>query len=391
MVRPPARRPRPGRAGHQAVPRTTPRPTQRGARVLRLPVSTGTHRLAPTAADRPDRPVPNPPHRPDRQPRGVLGNLRTRHRRRSRAVRRVEQLLRLGSGDVPAAGLAARRGRLHLRADPVQPAQPGPRNGGATSGAALRHRRDDLHATGRRPADRQGRLDGRIRTAQVEQEYGISLGPDNTQFADYSTLCHDLGETETAVAIAWTLHHPAVDSAIVGVRTVEQLDGLDRAAELRLSPETIARLDEIFDINRGRKIRKASRPRHTPGDHSPEARNQQERKRPCTPRKTERARKGRPNLSGRGGCSAAQNANQYHCSPAIRERLSRVLRPAIAAPSTGIRGRVLREPARRASPGSRWLQRPSTRGTATEQWPQCLPALSSRACADRRLWVRERG
>lgn len=98
------------------------------------------------------------------------------------------------------------------------------------------------------------------RTAQVEEEYGISLGPDNTQFADFSALCRDLGETETAVAIAWTLHHPAVDSAIVGVRTVEQLDGLDRAAELELSAETLARLDDIFDINRGRRIMKGESP-----------------------------------------------------------------------------------------------------------------------------------
>jgi NDP-hexose C3-ketoreductase / dTDP-4-oxo-2-deoxy-alpha-D-pentos-2-ene 2,3-reductase len=102
-------------------------------------------------------------------------------------------------------------------------------------------------------------MDG-SRTAQVEQEYGISLGPDNTQFSDYSALCRDLGETEAAVAIAWTLHHPAVDSAIVGVRTVEQLDGLDRAAELELTPETLERLDEIFDINRGRKIMKGESP-----------------------------------------------------------------------------------------------------------------------------------
>ena len=47
-------------------------------------------------------------------------------------------------------------------------------------------------------------MDG-SRTAQVEEEYGISLGPDNTQFAEFSALCRDLGETESAVAIAWTL------------------------------------------------------------------------------------------------------------------------------------------------------------------------------------------
>ena len=40
----------------------------------------------------------------------------------------------------------------------------------------------------------------------------------------------------------------------------QDLDGLDRAAELQLSPETIARLDEIFDINRGRKIMKGESP-----------------------------------------------------------------------------------------------------------------------------------
>ena len=73
--------------------------------------------------------------------RGVLGNLRARRGRRGRALRRFEQLLRLGSGQAAAAGLAARLRRLRLRADPVQPAQPGARDGGATSGPGLRHRR----------------------------------------------------------------------------------------------------------------------------------------------------------------------------------------------------------------------------------------------------------
>jgi aryl-alcohol dehydrogenase-like predicted oxidoreductase len=92
------------------------------------------------------------------------------------------------------------------------------------------------------------------RTRQVEEEYGISLGPDNTQFAEFSDLCREIGESEQVVSIAWTLQHPAVDSAIVGIRTVEQLDGLDRAAALALDAGAMARLDEIFDINSGRKI-----------------------------------------------------------------------------------------------------------------------------------------
>ena len=98
------------------------------------------------------------------------------------------------------------------------------------------------------------------RTRQVEQEYGISLGSENRQFADFSALCHDLGEPEHVVATAWVLQHPAVDSAIVGIRTPEQLDGMGRAAELTLDADALAHLDEIFDINRGRKIGKGESP-----------------------------------------------------------------------------------------------------------------------------------
>lgn len=98
------------------------------------------------------------------------------------------------------------------------------------------------------------------RTAQVEEEFGIKLDQSNAQFREFSALCRDLGERENVVAIAWTLANPAVASAIVGIRTVEHLDGLERAAELQLSPETLARLDEIFNINKGRKLRSGGAP-----------------------------------------------------------------------------------------------------------------------------------
>ena len=96
-------------------------------------------------------------------------------------------------------------------------------------------------------------LDG-SRTRQVEEEYGIRIGPDNPQFRDFSTLCRELGEPEHVVATAWVLQHPAVASAIVGVRTVDQLAGLDRAAEFELDDAALQRLNEIFDINDGRRI-----------------------------------------------------------------------------------------------------------------------------------------
>ena len=90
------------------------------------------------------------------------------------------------------------------------------------------------------------------RTQAVENEYGISLGDD--QFAAYTSFCREIGESEHVVAIAWTLNNPAVSSAIVGVRTVAHLDGLERAAELTFTPEQLARLDDIFHITKGRPL-----------------------------------------------------------------------------------------------------------------------------------------
>jgi aryl-alcohol dehydrogenase-like predicted oxidoreductase len=98
------------------------------------------------------------------------------------------------------------------------------------------------------------------RTSEVENEYGITLGETNQQMASFSQLCKEIGEVEHVVAIAWTLAQPAVASPIVGIRTVEQLEGLERASELELSPETLAKLDEIFNPNLGRPLRVGQAP-----------------------------------------------------------------------------------------------------------------------------------
>ena len=50
------------------------------------------------------------------------------------------------------------------------------------------------------------------------------------------------GRTAGEVAIAWTLRHPAVTAAIVGMRNAIQVDGVTGAADFRLSPQE---LDEI--------------------------------------------------------------------------------------------------------------------------------------------------
>jgi NDP-hexose C3-ketoreductase / dTDP-4-oxo-2-deoxy-alpha-D-pentos-2-ene 2,3-reductase len=66
------------------------------------------------------------------------------------------------------------------------------------------------------------------------------------QLGAYEDLCEELGEEPSTVALAWLLTRPAVTGPIIGPRTMEQLDGAQRALELRLEEKVLDRLDEIF-------------------------------------------------------------------------------------------------------------------------------------------------
>ena len=48
------------------------------------------------------------------------------------------------------------------------------------------------------------------------------------------------------MALAWLLNNPVVTAPIIGPRTMEQFDGSLRALEIKLSDETLKKLDEIF-------------------------------------------------------------------------------------------------------------------------------------------------
>ena len=54
------------------------------------------------------------------------------------------------------------------------------------------------------------------------------------------------GRSPAEVAVAWTLHHPAVTGAIVGARSAEQVDGFIGAMDFRLSDEEMARIGEVL-------------------------------------------------------------------------------------------------------------------------------------------------
>jgi aryl-alcohol dehydrogenase-like predicted oxidoreductase len=58
-------------------------------------------------------------------------------------------------------------------------------------------------------------------------------------------LAAQAGLSVTHLALAWTLEHPAVTSAIIGPRTADQLDDLLGATGVRLDPEVLDAIDEL--------------------------------------------------------------------------------------------------------------------------------------------------
>jgi aryl-alcohol dehydrogenase-like predicted oxidoreductase len=62
----------------------------------------------------------------------------------------------------------------------------------------------------------------------------------------WEDLCDSLGEDPAYVALAWLLAQPAVTAPIIGPRTMEQLEGSQRALKIRLTKDVLAQLDEIF-------------------------------------------------------------------------------------------------------------------------------------------------
>jgi aryl-alcohol dehydrogenase-like predicted oxidoreductase len=59
-------------------------------------------------------------------------------------------------------------------------------------------------------------------------------------------LASERGATVAQLAIAWTLANPAVDVAIVGARDPEQIRQTAPAADIRLSPEDLGRIEQIL-------------------------------------------------------------------------------------------------------------------------------------------------
>ena len=78
------------------------------------------------------------------------------------------------------------------------------------------------------------------------------VGKDHAKFVKWEALCKKLHEKPADVALAWLLHQKGVTCPIIGPRTIQQLDGTMRTLKIKLSPETLKHIDEIFPGPGGR-------------------------------------------------------------------------------------------------------------------------------------------
>ncbi|CAN5475547.1 aldo/keto reductase [soil metagenome] len=66
------------------------------------------------------------------------------------------------------------------------------------------------------------------------------------QLSQFAGLCGELGESQSAVALAWLLHQPGMTAAIIGPASVEQLTSVLHAPEIQLGDDLLAKIDAIF-------------------------------------------------------------------------------------------------------------------------------------------------
>jgi NDP-hexose 2,3-enoyl reductase len=66
------------------------------------------------------------------------------------------------------------------------------------------------------------------------------------QLSRFQSLCADLGEPSSAIALSWLLHQPGVAATIIGPASKEQLQSTCHVPDIRLSSDTLERLDDIF-------------------------------------------------------------------------------------------------------------------------------------------------
>jgi aryl-alcohol dehydrogenase-like predicted oxidoreductase len=86
------------------------------------------------------------------------------------------------------------------------------------------------------------------RAQRLPQRFDLSL-PGNQRKLDaaeaLAQVAEEAGMTLIEMALAFVINHPAVTAAIIGPRTMEQLESQLPAADVTLSADVLDRIDEI--------------------------------------------------------------------------------------------------------------------------------------------------
>jgi aryl-alcohol dehydrogenase-like predicted oxidoreductase len=84
--------------------------------------------------------------------------------------------------------------------------------------------------------------DGRRQSAEAVQ----AANARSEQLTRFDALCGELGQSSSAVALAWLLHQAGVAATIIGPRNRQQLTSVLHAPEIILDAEVLAKIDAIF-------------------------------------------------------------------------------------------------------------------------------------------------
>lgn len=91
-------------------------------------------------------------------------------------------------------------------------------------------------------AGQQDRAQGRRQSEDVQS----AMAQRAEQLGRFQSLCKELGEAPSAVALAWLLHQAGVAATIIGPGSAAQLTSVLHVPDVHLSERTLEQLDGIF-------------------------------------------------------------------------------------------------------------------------------------------------
>lgn len=86
------------------------------------------------------------------------------------------------------------------------------------------------------------------RAARSESLRARALGDDAERVRRLKPIADDLGISRAELALAWILRHPEVASVITGATKPEHVRSNARAADVALSDDVLAQMDELFPL-----------------------------------------------------------------------------------------------------------------------------------------------